>query len=274
MGILTYPTALQVVQDSLMDLIRLGLGYRIPVADLTALIAINSAGVRNKQPAYVTSVTNVFTLDKSSTATVNGSTVLAPTDVGVGPGRWLKASSTIIDSTGTLLSQVAMGYVKRVMLWSGEFSEDIWKVRVLNQRPAVVLQYAGETKDIESNQRGNLTRKQYHFSLWGVSQNLRPDLEAETGSPIAADANDPGIIRIMGDLEYLLDGLTGPEMAIDGLDFLMLDAAQPGVEDYDGREYIWTAPLDVRITAGKDNPTATAMTATFVQMQGVSWPQT
>ena len=269
MHVLEYQTALKVTQDALMDTIRLGLGYRIPMADLTALVALNSAGVRNKALAYVTSVTNVFMLDKNSVAVVDGSTILAPTDVGAGAGRWLKQTSTILDPAGVALSEVATGYVKRVMLWSGEFTEDIWKARILNQRPSVVLQFGGETKDIESNQRGNLTRKQYHFSVWGVSQNLRPDLEAETGSPFAADSDDPGVIRIMGDLEYLLDGLNGTEMLVDGIDFLMMEAAQPGVENYDGREYIWTAALDVRVTVGKLNTTVLPITSIFVQDQQV-----
>ena len=167
MSILPYATALKTVQDGLMDVIRIGVGHRLPAATLTALTAIDSSSIRNKQVAWVTNQSRVYILDKSSTATVDGQNVLAPNDVGAGAGRWLKTDSQILDPTGTPISQVETGYVKRVMLWSGEFSENIWKARILNMRPGVVLQFGGETKDIESNQRGNLTRKQYHFSVWG-----------------------------------------------------------------------------------------------------------
>ena len=267
MGIMRYNIALKTTQDAILDIIRLALGVRIPVADLTGLVAIPSPGVRNKAPAFVANAGYVFVYDKDSVLAPDGRNVLTPTDVGSGSGRWIKQTSQILDPTGTPLCQVEFGYVKRVMLWSGEFSDDAWRIRVLNQRPAVILQTGGETKNIESNQRGNFTRKQYHFSVWGASQNLRPDLESETGSPVSADSDDPGVIAIMGDLEYLLDGLTGEELGVDGFYFMMLDAAQPGIEDYDGREYVWAAPLDARITAGKWNQTATPVNALFAQFQ-------
>src|SRR5579871_303895 len=260
MGVLAYPTALATVQDALVSTIMLGLGVREQVADLAALAAIpsrsgNTNAILDRKLCYVVSPGAVYRFAQYSTATPDGLNVIQPLDAGAGPGRWLLTSSPILDVTGTAISSVATGYLRRVMLWAGERSDRIWKVRILGQRPAVILQFTGETKTIHANQRGALAEKTYHFSLWGVSQNLRPDLEAEKGSPIAAEAAiDPGVARIMGDLEYFLDGLRGADMGVDGLDYLMMGAHQPGIEDYDGREFVWTASLDVRVTIGKEDP--------------------
>ncbi len=266
MGVLSYQTALTQVQDALQNTIGLALGKRIVVANLAALTAIRGQGQMNRQLAFVTATGGVFRFVKFSTATPDGVTVIKPVDVTTGPGRWLLTSSPIVDPSGTAISSLSTGYLRRVMLWSGEKSAEVWKTRIMGQRPACILQFAGETKTPHANQRGALAEKVYHFALWGVSQNLRPDLEAEYGSPIAAEAaDDPGIARIMGDLEYLLDGLTGAEMGIDGVDFLMMAEAQPTIEDYDDREFVWIVPLDVRVTVGKEDPARQPLTTLYAQ---------
>lgn len=269
MGVLSYKTALATVQDALLLTIRLGLARRIVVADVTALKAVRSAAVLDGALYFVTATAAVYRFSRSSRASSAPPSVLVPTDAPAA-GRWLLTSTGILDSTGTALSSSSSGYLRRVMLWSGEQTDKVWRERILGQRPAVVLQYSGETKENQANQRGCLAVKVYHFSVWGVSQNLRPDLEAERGSPVSTEAAaDPGVAAIMGDLEYLLDGLTGSDLGVDGVDFLALDAAQPGVEDYNGREYVWTAHLDVRVTAGKEDPVRTALASLRVQAQDV-----
>lgn len=275
MGVLQYPTALATVQDAIVSTITLALGVRETAADLTALAAIPSRSggtiaILDRKLCYVTGPATVYRFSQYSTAAPDGTNTIAPNDASGASGRWLLMSSTILDATGTALSSVPSGYLRRVMVWAGERSDKIWKVRILGQRPAVILQFTGETKTIRANQRGALTEKTYHFSLWGVSQNLRPDIEGEKGSPIAAEsAADPGVARIMGDLEYLLDGLRGVDMGIDGLDFLQFGANQTGIEDYDGREFVWTAPLDVRVTIGKEDPARAELTSLYVQPYNV-----
>lgn len=276
MGVLQYPTALATVQDALVNVIGLALGARLPFATLATLAAHASRGasgsqsIADKRLAYVTAATKVYRYSVFSTAAHDGSTVIKPNDAGTGPGRWLITSSTVLDGAGVALSSVSAGYLKRIMLWAGERSAKVWKERILGLRPAVVLQFTGETKEIRANQRGGLCEKQYHFSLWGVSQNLRADIEAEKGSPITAEAAaDPGVARIMGDLEFYLDGLNGSQLGVDGLDFIMLGAAQPGIEDYDGREFVWTAPLDVRVTIGREDPDRQTLTDAYLQANDV-----
>lgn len=273
MAVLTYPTALATVQDALLDVIALALGVRLTVATTAALAAIPSRGassqqaLRDKRIAYVTAEGTCWRYSAWSTAAPSA-TCVKPDDAGAGKGRWLETDSAIVNADGDAISTVSSGYLKRVLLWAGERSEKVWKDRILAQRPAAVVQFTGETKEIHANQRGALCVKLYHFSIWGVSRNLRADLEAEKGSPVADEATaDPGVARIMGDLEYYLDGLKGEEMDVDGIDFLSLGAAQPGIEDYDGREFIWTAPLDVRVTVGKEDPDRQTFTTAFLQAE-------
>jgi hypothetical protein len=274
-GVLPYATGLSRVQDALVSTIELAFSQRQTVADLVALAATpsrsgTSVAVLDRSLAYVTSAVAVYKFSQYSTLSASA-TVVVPDDAGSLPGRWLLTSSPILAVDGTAISSVATGYLRRVMLWAGERGEKAWKVRVLGQRPAVVVQFLGETKTIRSNPRGALAEKEYHFSLWAVSQNLRPDLEGEKGSPVSAEAvADPGVARIMGDLEDILDGLNGDYLGVDGVDYLKFGAQEPGVEDYDGREFVWTVPLDVRVTIGKeDRPTRYSFTTLFAQSEDV-----
>lgn len=277
MGVLSYQTAVATVQDALINVIRLALQRRLTQATLVTLAAIPSRGsggtgnaILDGTHCYVTAQGKAYRWSQYSTTPGDGLNVIVPSDAAGGPGRWLITSSTILDPNGVALSSVPTGYLKRVMLWAGQDrNEEVWKTRVLGQRPCVILAYAGESKEVKANQRGALKLSLFRFVLMAVSQNLRPDLEGEKGSPISTEATtDPGVARIMGDLEYLLDGLRGVDMGVDGLDFLMLEAAQPAIEDYDGREFLWTIDLTARCTVGKeDPPTRQPLSQAFLQAQ-------
>src|SRR5689334_9898093 len=120
MGVLAYPTALATVQDALVSTIMLALGAREQVADLAALAAIPSRSggtnaILDRKLCYVAAVTNVYRFSQYSTATPDGVNVVVPGDVGTGSSRWLRTSSTILDPTGTPISSVASGYLRRVM---------------------------------------------------------------------------------------------------------------------------------------------------------------
>lgn len=286
MAVLDYRTALVTVQNALYDLIWLGLGKRIVVADGAALAAFASRGAQTQsltdhRLAFVTTPPmgaggNVYRYSRTATTAADGVNVIGPTDAGAGPGRWICQSSPILDATGTAIAASSAGYLKRVMLWAGTVSDDVWRTRVLAQRPCVILQFEGETKTIHANQRGALAEKVYHFGIWAVSTNLRPDIEAEKGSPIAAEAAaDPGVARIMGDLEYMLDGRRGVDLDTGyaraatglqaGVDFLQFGSTTPQTEDYDGREFVWVAPLDVRVTVGREDPVRVALVEATAQ---------
>jgi len=276
---LYYPTALATVQDALLDIVALAYRQRLPaVADATELAAVTSivAGnaIADRTIRFVTDPGACFIFRKWSTLAASAS-VIVPNDRGTKPGRWIRTSSPIQNSDGVFLSAQTTGYLKNAALWVGEMGGKDWDQRILANRPAFILKYQGEDKEWVSLPRGRTATKLYKFEIWAVSFIPRPDLEAVTGPKIAAEALlDPGVARIMGDLENLLDGLTGAQLDIYagrsdiglfGLDYCLVGPVTPAVEDYSGREYIWSAPLDVRVTVHRQAPTQPDLTTLTTQ---------
>ena len=72
-----------------------------PVADLTAAVAVNSAGRADKMLMNIESL-GLYRFDAESTVASNGDQVIRPTDVAsdASAGRWIKLSSTINDHNG------------------------------------------------------------------------------------------------------------------------------------------------------------------------------
>lgn len=275
MGVLSYRTGLTTVENALADVITLALGERMTaLANVAALRSLPTRGASGMPSAveravrYVTGA-GCYMFRAASTATDNGTTVIKPTD-NPNAGRWLLQSSSILAPDGTAISQLASGYLRGVLLYEGERTGKEWDLRILARRPAVVVQYVGEDKEQKSNLRGALAIKRYRFNIWGVSFSARPNAEGAIGSPVAAEAaRDPGVKQILGDLEDLLDGLTGAQLGVDGVDFLSFGETSPTIEDLAHREFIWTAPLVVRATVGKeDRPPRVLMDA--VTAQGVT----
>ena len=78
--------------------------YEAPLADLTALSAILTQNIIDGQTRYVKSKRTFYIYDSSSTATVNGNDIIAPS-TNPASGRWLANSSAVAsDSIG--LSQL------------------------------------------------------------------------------------------------------------------------------------------------------------------------
>lgn len=279
MGVLPYQTALATVQDALLDVIALAHGHRHDaVATTAALAAVASRGaaatnqIPDRSLRYVTADGACWIYRKHSTATASA-TVIVPSDAAGGRGRWLKTTAltmgAVKDPTGAALSALQTGYLKSVKLYLGEMTGEQWDTWILSRRPSVVLKFLGEEKTIHANQRGALTEKRYNFELWAVSFSARPDAEAERGPDISSEAaKDPGVIRMLGDLEYLLDGLRGVDLGVDGVDYLLVGEQTPAIEDLQHREFLWSMPLDVRVTIGKeDPPTRYGVDELFVQAQ-------
>lgn len=277
MAILGYRTALVTIENALADVINLALRRRDPainnVDELRAMVtrgASGSVAIPDRAVRYLTDPGVCYVFRQSSTAADDNDSIIRPTDAGTRPGRWIKATSTIVNPAGDELRTVQTGYVRGVIHYEGERPTGRqWDERILGVRPGVVIQYVGETKDQKSNLRGGLYVKLYHFRIWGVCFNARPNVEAALGSPITAEAAaDPGVKTLMGDLEDLLDGMTGAELGIAGVDHLRLGETDPAIEDLTQREFIWIAPLDVRATVGKeDRPPRTEMTTLTGQGQ-------
>jgi hypothetical protein len=275
-GVLPVRGALRLVELALIDTISIALRKRGPVAATeTALAALPTLGPSSTgslidgEPRYVTGTGLCFQWREFSTATPAAGSVVRPTDRSSKPGRWLVSASTIVGPDGTELRSATAGYLKAVVPYQGERNEEEWDARIWGRRPAVLIQYAGESSEQVSNLRGAIKEKYYRFAIWGVSFNARPSTEALIGSSVAAEASaDPGVITILSDLEDLLDGLTGAEMGVDGIDHLRLGDVEPMIEDLAHRQFVWSVPLDVRCTVGKeDRPSRVLIDLAYAQGQ-------
>lgn len=272
-GVLPVRGARGIVERALQDTISLALRRRGPVsANLVALAAAPTIGAGpttalvDGDLRFVTTAGVCYVWRESAT-----SGGVQPNDrVASGkPGMWFATSSPIIDPTGAALSTLTTGYLKAVAIYQGETSDQDWDTRIFAHRPAVLIQYVGESGEQKSNLRGAIKIRYYHFAIWAISFNARGGYEAALGSPVTSEAAiDPGVSNICDDLEDLLDGLTGGQMLTDGIDHLRLQDFAPKIERGTGtlpqRLFVWQADLDVRATVGKEDrpPRHTFDTAT------------
>lgn len=235
MATLSIRTALTQLERALQSTIILGLQARsAAVASIAALrdVASRSPGGSvqllqfDLQP--VTSPLSVWLWYPYSTAADNGSTVVQPDDVPVGePGRWLRADNQQTfapdpneDPVPERLDQIQSGYLKRVILWNGEFKKKEFEERILAHRPCVAIAWNASQNNQAGTYAGNITEYPATFEILVCSQNLRPEQEAMYGGGTAADtAEDPGAIRILGDVKQLLAdaGKYSPIMAQPGI---------------------------------------------------------
>jgi len=268
---LYYPTALATVQDALLDLVALG--YRVrdgAVDDRDALARVLTLGadrsnaIPDRSLRFVAE-TGCCWIFRRWSQDEPSEVCVAAADRGSRPGRWLRTASPIQTTDGSSIAAVDSGYLKNVALWTGEIGGKDWDQRILAARPAVILKYRGEDKDWITTPRGKSATKLLHFELWAVSLNYRLELEAAIGPALSDEKKeDPGVARIMGDLENLLDGVAGTQLDIHagrdskgllGFDCGLVGPTTPAVEDFAGSEFIWTAPFDVRVTVHRQAPT-------------------
>jgi hypothetical protein len=222
-GGLTNRGATKRIEDVIRTAIVLALRKRTyTVASIAALRAITSVGASGSQAITdwtLTAVTGsgLYRWSTFSTATDDGTSVIKPTDAGTA-GRWIAVEnpggmSTPLMLRGTDVTDIASGYLKQVALYEGERTDDELEGRIFAQRPCVVLEFVGATKERIGTQPGALSHRCYNFQLWIVDNNARGDLTAHRGSEVAAElAVSPGAYNIAADLEDLLDGATGEQL--------------------------------------------------------------
>ncbi len=214
----------------------LGLRARLPTqATIAALRALATRGASaagyargDDDIVYVTSALTCYRWSTASAAADDGDAVVKPADAGTA-GRWLKTGAT--SSTG---------YLKAVEFYDGSFDEAQVDLRLLGQRPCVVIHWNGSENIVSSVVPGALYRYRPNFSLWCLSSNLRPGFEGQIGPELSAEAAaDPGAQAIVGDLKALLAGV--------GLTDSLGLTTTPGIDYCEiGRERAITTSLQER----------------------------
>jgi phage gp37-like protein len=240
MSTLSLRTALTQIERAVQFTIILGLQKRpAAVASIAALRAVASRSPGGSvqllqfdlQP--VTEPLSVWLWYPYSTAADNDSTVVQPSDVPVGePGRWLIADNPQkfaphpdVDPVPERLDEIQSGYLNRVILWNGEFKRKEFEERILAYRPCVAIAWNASQNNQAGTYAGNITEYPASFEILICSQNLRPEQESIYGGGTAADtAEDPGAIRILGDVKQLLAdaGKYDPILAQAGIQRVVL----------------------------------------------------
>lgn len=237
------------IEAAICRIARLGLGWRRPaVADLTALVAVDATVLSDGAMAYVTSEANIYEWAIDSTATVDGSTVLASITLDPSArGRWLKVlTSWTFGAGGTNLAKKQTGYLRAVepyaSMETSQGEDDGILSRIAAQTPSVCVQFVGDEIESYDNQPGTLYSATLGIKLIIASSNLRAAPAAVRGDGVS---DDPGVYRIIGDLRRLFGGLSF-DNGIEGVERIEIGGSELISELEDRRVYIWGLDLIVK----------------------------
>ena len=237
------------IEAAICRIARLGLGWRRPaVADLTALVAVDATVLSDGAMAYVTSEANIYEWAIDSTATVDGSTVLASITLDPSArGRWLKVLTIwTFGAGGTNLAKKQTGYLRAVepyaSMETSQGEDDGILSRIAAQTPSVCVQFVGDEIESYDNQPGTLYSATLGIKLIIASSNLRAAPAAVRGDGVS---DDPGVYRIIGDLRRLFGGLSF-DNGIEGVERIEIGGSELISELEDRRVYIWGLDLIVK----------------------------
>lgn len=237
------------IEAAICRIARLGLGWRRPaVADLTALVAVDATVLLDGAMVYVTSEANIYEWAIDSTATVDGSTVLASITLDPSArGRWLKVlTSWTFGAGGTNLAKKQTGYLRAVepyaSMETSQGEDDGILSRIAAQTPSVCVQFVGDEIESYDNQPGTLYSATLGIKLIIASSNLRAAPAAVRGDGVS---DDPGVYRIIGDLRRLFGGLSF-DNGIEGVERIEIGGSELISELEDRRVYIWGLDLIVK----------------------------
>lgn len=193
-------------ESALVSLIRLGLSRRYAAADVAALAAMEPSLLADHALAFVAASSKVYEWQQTSTATANGTTIIATT-ASPTRGRWVAVSTTwTVGAGGVNLAAKSSGYLLFCDAYSDAGDADQLIDVTLANIPAVLVTFEGSSPSPLSNLPGTYYRDDLTFSILVLTSNLIGGVTATQGSPITADA--PGAYGIIGDLRRLIAGNT------------------------------------------------------------------
>jgi len=276
---LTYRGATAAITDAVVQAINLAYRARHPaVADLTALRGVSVFGADGSQAVsagvirYVTAESVCYRWDSFSIVDDDGSQIIAPTGVGVRPGRWIRCSTGMSGinqlrlADGTPIEKAQTGYLRATAVYAGEKNQAEFEKRIYGQRPAIIVDFVSRSKERKSTLQGGLAWATYHFEIDCVSFCARADEKGVAGSPLPAEALlDPGAWAMAEDLEQLLDGALGEQFGIPAIDHCKVGEMRIVERDLSGRLAIVSLDLEVYATIGRQDSDASALSSVYAQ---------
>lgn len=252
-------TYLEQIADALQLTFALALGVRLaPVANVAALRAVATMSLTGTTAMdedridirFCTAAGVAYYFDAYSLASDDGNLVVAPTDVTGGlPGRWLKSTST-----------VQAGYLRDVVLWNGEETEDSLESRIFGHSPCLVIAWEGGENERLSRMEGGIYQKAQKFSLWCVSENLRQRRGFRRPGIVSEAATDPGAYRILGDVEATISQENQRDVQKDnpfsqqGIQFVQPGSTSVLAANLDERRAVVALEIEVRAAVVNTEP--------------------
>lgn len=276
MSALAPRTALVRVEDVLLTAIDVALRKRsYTVASLEALRSVASMGDSETQsigPDTLAVVTDVglYRWSKFSTADDDDDAVIKPNDAGA-TGRWLlqanPGGTTPLCLRGDDVTTLPSGYLQSAILYEGGLDDELI-LRTFAQVPAVGIDWTTRGKERKGTNPGQLSLCDYSFILWIVDENLRGEMTASRGSPVAAEASrSPGAYAIAGDLEDLLDGALGEQLGEVGIGHCQTGRLSVVSKIQKGRRVVLQLELSVWATHSRQGSNARPLGALKMQLQ-------
>jgi phage gp37-like protein len=240
-------TCTKQVQEALLQVIDLAYRHRYPAAaNLAALQAYAALNLPDRALVYVESEGVVYRWHTASLLTPAPPFVVQPLELPEqGNGRWIRESSSVTLGPAhfRLLHRIPTGYARTVQIYQGEDDEVL--ERIYGQRPAFLVEWVSDQLEVKSYLHGAIYDVELRFLVHAVARNLRNGPQAVLGSDVATDT-EPGLLRMIGDLRYLLGGCTlGLE---PGVKFADVTGAARIVE-MDLAQRLFRAELDVTVKA-------------------------
>lgn len=277
---LTNRQALKRIEDVLLTAVDLALRERYytkpSVAALRSVQSVGKSGSQMVAPdtlAFVTGTSSLYRWSTASTAADTGSGVIKPDDAGV-TGRWIRQTNPGVAPQslmlrGTEVVALESGYLQHVALYEGERNEQDMESRIFARRPCVIIQWLSRDKKNKSTNAGGLSQCDYLFELLIIDFNARGQMTSTRGSEVVSDQQkSPGAYSIAGDLEDLLDGVTGEQLGETAIAFCrtsnltMIDNQQAG-----RKRVIMALDIGVWATQGKQDIDAVSLSSLSIQEQ-------
>lgn len=200
---------------------------------------------------YVTSLERRFYWWQASTATHNGTSVIAPLDAGA-TGRWLLVTSSLLFE-GVPLAEIEDGIIEHVIIYDGDFSFPDLQAKIYGKAPCIAIHFDSEAHKSISQVRGALYDYRVKFEIWSVGRDYRDRFEASIGSPLASEIadGDVGVMRIHGKVKKFLAGsdlgLGGTsETDMSGIDSTEIGDGRLDYSDLANRVFVMALSIEVR----------------------------
>ncbi len=269
-------SALSTIERALVDAISLAYQWRRPAVDsLDALAALQSAPNKDGQLCFVIPEGAVYRFKRYSINAESRPYVVQPTDLAASAaGRWERTTSTVTKGPNYFkpVNRVETGYAKQVKLWQGEGGSSEALDNIFGSTPAFLVRFT--SLDLGSRTTAGPYGAMYSydvtFEVWAFAKNYRPQNQALYGSDVASEAeddDDPGLNRMIGDLQYLFGN--GVSLGLSpGVAQVRINGTTTIVhEDLDSREFIASVPLLVQASLNIPDEDLAPLDEIWVQFQ-------